>query len=99
MADTQRNNELMSSTNAPVNPRANGVNGSSSVVMTVDQALLLVRATTRPYPGAFWRQHNRVLRVWSAREHRSGSGNPVIALADGAIEAIEFDFEALHVTG
>jgi acyl carrier protein len=45
MADTQRNNELMSSSNAPVTASTNGVNGSSSVVMTVDQALAWVAET------------------------------------------------------
>ena len=44
MADTQRNNVLMSSTNAPVTARTNGA-GPSSPAMTVDQALAWVAET------------------------------------------------------
>jgi methionyl-tRNA formyltransferase len=63
--------------------------------MTVDHVLRLVRATCRPYPGAFVRQGDRVLRVWSAVLHQEGSRNPRIVLADGAVEAVDFDVEPL----
>lgn len=44
--------------------------------MNVDEALRLVRATTRPYPGAFWRTSSRTLRVWRARRFTGSSTNP-----------------------
>lgn len=63
--------------------------------MTVDQALRLVRATTRPYPGAFYRQDDRLLRVWSAIPRQAGSTRPDVALTDGSIEAVDYDVEPL----
>jgi methionyl-tRNA formyltransferase len=63
--------------------------------MTLEHGLKLVRATTRPYPGAFVRKCEKVLRIWSAMPHRVGSQNPQIALANGTIEAVDFDIEPL----
>lgn len=61
--------------------------------MTVDHALRLVRATTRPYPGAFCRQGDQLIRVWSAIPRQSGSTRPRIVLSDGWIEAVDYDIE------
>jgi methionyl-tRNA formyltransferase len=60
--------------------------------MTVEHALRLVRATTRPYPGAYWSADGRRLRVWAARRLLPGAVGPGFRLVDGAIEATEFDF-------
>ncbi|MCA2213276.1 formyltransferase family protein [Jidongwangia harbinensis] len=61
--------------------------------LTVDQALTLVRATCRPYPGAFVRRDDTVLRVWSAVPHQPRSGRPEIVLADGSIDAVDYQIE------
>ena len=60
--------------------------------MTVTEALTLIRATTHPYPGAFWVVDGGTLRVWSAQADTSG-GHPKFACRDGWIEALDFDFD------
>jgi methionyl-tRNA formyltransferase len=62
--------------------------------MAVEEALRLVRATTRPYPGAYWHDEGRILRVWAAAPRQAGSTRPTFQLADGVIEALAFDIEA-----
>lgn len=53
--------------------------------MGVADALRLVRAVTRPYPGAFYQEGERVVRIWSAEEGSEGD----IRLADGWIRPLE----------
>jgi methionyl-tRNA formyltransferase len=60
--------------------------------MTVDEADRLVRATTRPYPGAFWIDGDRTLRVWAGgRELRPGA--VPLELADGTYNALDYEWE------
>lgn len=60
--------------------------------MTVQQADRLVRAVTRPYPGAFYDAGGRRLRVWSgAPGAREGH---VLDLADGPYTALDYEWEA-----
>lgn len=62
--------------------------------MTVEEALRLVRATTHPYPGAFWVHGNEVVRVWEARKVTSTDQvGPSLRCVDGAIEAMRYDLE------
>lgn len=58
--------------------------------MTMDEANKLVRAVTHPYPGAFYRNGDRTVRVWSARvdEHEG-----VIKLRDGYLIPVDFEIE------
>jgi methionyl-tRNA formyltransferase len=64
--------------------------------MTVDFVDKLVRATTRPYPGAFWEYQGKILRIWRGRVSDATSpvsnGSIRIQLADGAYDALECDF-------
>lgn len=65
--------------------------------MTIEEVDCLVRATTRPYPGAFLRQHDGgVLRIWKGRPLARGGavpGRPVISLPDGDYLVEIFDIE------
>lgn len=61
--------------------------------MTVADALRLVRATTRPYPGAFHRRPNEVLRIWSATPDVAGRREPRLRLVDGSINAVDYTVE------
>jgi methionyl-tRNA formyltransferase len=65
--------------------------------MTVEQALRLVRATCQPYPGAFVRWDRTVMRIWSAGIRGTDPRGPEITLADGSIEALDFEIEPLTV--
>jgi len=58
--------------------------------MTMEEADRLVRAVTRPYPGAFYRDGNRIIRIWSARTDKNGG---LIKLRDGYLTPIEYDIE------
>jgi len=64
--------------------------------MTVAEVERLVRAVTRPYPGAFFDIDGRRLRVWAGkpRGERPVSGYD-IRLADGAYTALQYEWEAL----
>ena len=62
--------------------------------MSVQEVDRLVRATTRPYPGAFWKEGNRVVRVWRGSPAASGYDTPGtirLALADGAYDAVDYE--------
>ena len=63
--------------------------GQLSSEMTVSEALRLVRATTHPYPGAYWMVGQQELRVWSAQSH-ANCGGPKFKCRDGIIEALDF---------
>jgi len=67
--------------------------------MTVTEAERLVRATTRPYPGAFARNNDGgTVRVWAGK-----IGNPGvppaqttyrIQLIDGVYDALDWELES-----
>jgi methionyl-tRNA formyltransferase len=66
--------------------------------MTGAEADRLVRATTHPYPGAFWVDGDRRVRVWAGRPLPAGSdpdpATPVLTLRDGCYQALDFALEA-----
>lgn len=59
--------------------------------MTVAEADRMVRAVTHPYPGAFYREGGRVLRIWSGRVSPEKGR---IRLKDGWLEPLDFDEES-----
>lgn len=59
--------------------------------MTMAEAERMVRAVTRPYPGAFYREKDGVLRIWSARVSLEGGR---VRLRDGWLEPLDFDEES-----
>ena len=63
--------------------------------MSVGEALRLVRATTHPYPGAYWQCGNTVIRVWEAVETESPGVRPWVRCRDGIVEAVRFDRESV----
>lgn len=67
--------------------------------MTMAEAERLVRAVTKPYPGGFYREKDRILRIWSAEatdcidEKDSGLA---IELRDGYLIPIDFELEQME---
>lgn len=55
--------------------------------MTVGEALTLIRAVTKPYPGAFYKDGKKIWIIWSAKKGKE-SGLPV---ADGCIIPVVFE--------
>ncbi len=71
--------------------------------MTVEHVDRLVRATTRPYPGAFWdaAPQGRI-RVWGGAPAASAPAAPGawrLPLADGAYDALDYVLEARPAAG
>lgn len=64
---------------------------------TVLEAERLVRATTRPYPGAFLELGGKVLRVWAgspAQEGKApGAGTVRLRFSDGLYDATAYEWE------
>lgn len=64
--------------------------GEITSSMTMEEADRMVRAVTHPYPGAFYREKDGVLRIWSAKVSTE-SGR--IRLKDGFLEPLVFERE------
>jgi methionyl-tRNA formyltransferase len=58
--------------------------------MTMDEADKLVRAVTYPYPGAFYNDGDKIIRIWSAKTNKNEGE---IKLIDGFLKPIEYEFE------
>lgn len=70
--------------------------GELSHAMTMEEASRMVRAVTRPYPGAFYIEDGRKVTVWSARTTMQITGNdegelPPYKLADGYLLPIDYE--------
>lgn len=64
--------------------------------MTVGEVERLVRAVTRPYPGAFWDTGSERIRIWSGKLAEPGAGEVFrLQLIDGAYDATDFVREPL----
>ena len=65
--------------------------------MTVGEADRLVRATTRPYPGAFWSEGGKTLRIWSGEIGDAGTspaeGRRRLSLSGGVYDATDCEEE------
>ena len=58
--------------------------------MTVEEADRIVRAVTHPYPGAFYRNGSKTIRIWSAKtDYDKGQ----IKLLNGYITPIDYEVE------
>ncbi len=67
--------------------------------MTVGEADRLVRAVTRPYPGAFIDRDGRRLRVWEAHPLVKGLSAPIaekLTFRDGELAVTCSEWELLH---
>jgi methionyl-tRNA formyltransferase len=58
--------------------------------MSMDEADKLVRAATHPYPGAFYKEGKRTIRIWSAR---TDTNEGEIKLSDGYLTPIDYEIE------
>ena len=65
--------------------------------MTVEEVEKLVRATTHPYPGAFWKESGKVIRIWKGiigvQGTASSKGTRRLFLKNGVYDALEYDVE------
>jgi methionyl-tRNA formyltransferase len=81
---------------ATVWPGRTPADGEIRPSMTVAEVERLVRATTRPYPGAFWKD-GRTVRIWKGKAAVAATppmpGVLQIELTDGIYEALEYDIE------
>ena len=66
--------------------------GEITPVMTMLEADRMVRAVTKPYPGAFLRKVDGTLRIWRASTTPSWVEG-AIKLADGYLRPVDFNFE------
>ena len=55
--------------------------------MALEEALTLIRAVTKPYPGAFYTMEDEKWIIWSAM----GSDTNGLPVSDGFIEPIEYE--------
>lgn len=58
--------------------------------MPIEYVDRLVRAVTRPYPGAFYKQNGQVLRIWSAKFSKYSG---MIPLLDGFMNPLDYEIE------
>ncbi|QUI25013.1 methionyl-tRNA formyltransferase [Vallitalea pronyensis] len=58
--------------------------------MKMDEADKLVRAVTHPYPGAFYKDRDKVIRIWSAKVDPDEGE---IKLSDGYLTPIDYENE------
>lgn len=66
---------------------------SQMTVATVDR---LVRATTRPYPGAFFKENGQKIVIWAGKEVEKVTKELTLILSDGFYEPIDFDIEKVE---
>lgn len=76
--------------NATYWPERRPQDGEISPFMTMYEAEKLVRAVTHPYPGAFYKENDRVIRIWSAS---ISTVHGEIKLIDGYLKLLKFDVE------
>lgn len=60
--------------------------------MTIIEADRLVRAVTKPYPGAFYKYPDKQIRIWSAKTDKK---NGEIRLKDGYLTPVNYEIEEL----
>jgi methionyl-tRNA formyltransferase len=72
--------------------------GRITSTMTVNEVDRLVRATTAPYPGAFWVENGEVLKIWRGAKSKPKelppAGVRVLRLSDGDFYALEYVSES-----
>ncbi len=75
---------------ATVWPERKPEDGEIHASMTMEEAERLVRAVTHPYPGAFYKDGDKCIRIWSARIDKN---NGKIRLSDGYLTPIDYEIE------
>ncbi len=59
--------------------------------MSVDEADRLIRATTKPYPGAFIIKNNKKMIIWSGKKGVDSSASFILDFKDGKYSVLEFE--------
>lgn len=77
-------------TKATVWPGRKPEDGEIFNTMTMDEADKLVRAVTYPYPGAFYRDGDKIIRIWSAK---TDANEGEIKLKDGYLTPTKYEIE------
>lgn len=71
--------------------------GEIQTYMSIDQVDKLVRATTHPYPGAFFKTEKGIIRIWSGNSVKKGETTEddtlIIELADGIFVPKDYEVE------
>ena len=75
---------------ATVWPGRRPEDGELFSTMSMEEADRMVRAVTRPYPGAFYRDGERIIRIWSAEVNKDEG---MIRLRDGYLTPIDYEIE------
>jgi methionyl-tRNA formyltransferase len=71
--------------------------GQLNAAMSVAEVERLVRATTRPYPGAFWQDNGTMIRIWHGKV--SDPAEPLepgvrrLYFSDGAYDVLHYEIE------
>ncbi|MBO8173577.1 MAG: methionyl-tRNA formyltransferase [Bacillaceae bacterium] len=71
-------------------PRRKPEDGEIFPSMTMDEADKMVRAVTHPYPGAFYRDGDTIIRIWSADVNEEKGK---IKLKDGYLNPVDYEVE------
>ena len=74
-------------------PGRKAEDGRLASTMTMEEADHLIRAVTRPYPGAFMDLAGKRLRVWSATPPGEAGGKLDLPFSDGKLEALDYSWE------
>ena len=73
-------------------PGRTPADGRIRAQMTVSEAERMVRAVTRPYPGAFFEREGKRVTIWRAcAANHDQTGNDIIELSDGKLALLEFE--------
>lgn len=71
--------------------------GQIHPTMTVTEVDRLVRATTHPYPGAFWKDQDKTIRIWRGVIGDRDQPQPVnswrLYLSDGVFNATDYEVQ------
>lgn len=81
---------------ATIWPGRTPADGEITPEMTVAGVERLVRATTHPYPGAFWKSESEVIRIWAGRPGSGltpAAGAYRLRLVDGVYDAVTYEAE------
>lgn len=71
-------------------PQRKAKDGEILASMTMVEADRLVRAVTHPYPGAFYREGNKIIRIWSCNV---SVHTGIIPLKDGFLIPTDYEVE------
>lgn len=84
---------------ASVWPARTPADGQIHPSMTVEEADRLVRATTHPYPGAFWQEdQDKIIRIWRGQIGELSQQPPEniwqLSLSNGIFNALDYEIES-----